>query len=67
MHAVLTIDHDGAVGKIPAESATSFFLRDSLMFGMANRHFGAKFAVNVPMESGNLSAPSQMLTLMAFL
>jgi len=67
MHAVLTIDHDGAVGKIPAESATSFFLRDSLMFGMANRHFGAKFAVNVPMESGNLSAPSQMLNLMAFL
>jgi hypothetical protein len=27
------------VGKIRAESATSSFLRDSLMFGMANRFF----------------------------
>ena len=29
-----------AVGKIRAKSATSSFLRDSLMFGIANRHFG---------------------------
>eukprot|EP01041_Mallomonas_annulata_P015397 gene15397-32578_t len=29
-----------AVGKIRAESATSTFLHDFLMFGMAKRHFG---------------------------
>jgi len=39
-----------AVGKIRAESATSPFLRDSLLLGTANRYFGAKWAENVPME-----------------
>jgi hypothetical protein len=59
--AFLNRDIRRAAGKIRAESATSTFLRDSLMFGMAKLHLGGYCAEKVPVRSNDLSDPSQIL------
>jgi hypothetical protein len=67
MHESKYWSNSRAVGKVRAVSAIWLFPYGFLLFPIADGHLGAKWVENVPMESGNLSEPSQMLTPIASL